>query len=346
MGVGVTGRCVSRFSVAVAATLASFALSPSQAQTPLKVSLDGRIDSQSAPLFVALERGYFKAEALDVSIETSASGTEPFTRVASGGFDVAIGDINAMIRYRDQNANPSTLKAVFVINNRPGYAIVGRVSRGVTSPADLDEKRLGAPAAEPASSAWPAFARLNAVDAAKVRVVNVGVPVRDPMLIAGELDAVTGTSSATPINLREKGVPADDISTMLMASYGLEMYGQSVIASGKLLAEKPEAIRAFLRAFMRGLKDTVANPGNGVDAVLRRGNGQSRELELERLRIIIRDSITTAEARMNGAGGVDPVRFEAAIGQIAMGYTFKARPKVADVFDASFLPPDEERRIE
>lgn len=340
-------RCIVQhglcFAVAVAALLAT-AL-PSASQTALKVTLDGRIEGPSAPLFVALERGDFKAANLDVSIEPSAGGAEPFTRVASGAFDIGIADINAMIRFRDQNPT-SGIKAVFIVNNRPTYALVGRKSRGVTVPSDLDDKRLGLPVAENATAAWPIFARLNGIDPAKVRAMTIGLPVREPMLIAGEVDVVTGTSFVTPINLRDKGVPADDITTMLMAQYGVELYGSAIFVSAKALAEKPDAVRAFLAAFVSGLKETMRDPAAAIPTVIRRMNGSPREHELERLQIVIRESIDTPQARTHGLGAIDPARFDTAIDQIGMAYSFKAKPKTADVFDSSFLPSEAERRAE
>lgn len=344
MGVGVTRRgCVS--IAAAAGLLAVAPMASANAQTALKLTLDGKIEGPSAPFLVALEQGYFKDEGLDVTIEPSAGALEPITRVASGAFDVGFGDINALIRYRDQNPSPA-LKVVFVVNNRPGYAIIGRKSRGIETPADLDGKKLGAPAAESASAQWPIFARVNNIDAGKVTVLNVGVPVREPMLAAGEVDAVTGTSAGTPISLREKGVPAADISTILMASYGVELYGASVFVNAKILAERPDAVKGFLRALVRGLKDTLKDPGAAAMTVVRRNGGTSREIELERLLVTIRDNIVTPEVQANGLGAFDPARVDTAIGQIGMAYSFKNRPSIGDIFDPALLPPDEERRID
>ena len=69
-------------------------------------------------------------------------------------------------------------------------------------------------------------------------------------------------------------------------------------------------------------------------------------MELERLRMAIRDNILTPEVRTNGYGGVDIRRFEQAIDQIGLAYKFKAKPSVADIFDPSFLPPADQRWIE
>ena len=344
MGVGVIRRGCASFAVAACLTLATTFV-PASAQTPLKVTLDGRIEGPAAPFLLALEQGYYKAEGLEVTIEPSAGALEPITRVASGAFDIGFGDLNALIKYRDQNPS-APVKAVFVVNNRPSYAVIGRKSRGVEDPDDLEGKKLGAPVAEHASAQWPIFAKLNRIDLAKVTIINVGIPVREPMLIAGEVDAITSSSYSTPVNLREKGVPAEDITVMLMAAHGLELYGNTVFVNAKTLAEKPDAVKGFLRALTQSLKDTLKDPANAIAPVVRRANGVSREVELQRLLIAIQDCIVTPEVRANGLGGIDPARFETAVEQIAMGHTFKAKPKLADIFDASFLPAEAERKLD
>lgn len=342
----VTRREYGLLTAALCLTVASGRSLKAQAQalTPVKLSLDGRIEGPSAPFFVALEAGFFKNEGLDVSIEPSAGGPEPITRVATGAFDLALGDINALIRYRDQIPN-APVKAVFVVNNYPTYAIVGRKSRGVASPGDLGGKKLGLPLLEQASAQWPTFAKLNNIDAAKVTTVTVGVPVREPMLASGEIDAVTAQSFGTPLALRDKGVPADDITTLMMSNFGLELYGNSIIANTKFAAEKTETLQGFLRALLMGLKATIRDPGNAVETVMRRNNGASREIELERLNTVIRLSIVTPEVEASGIGGVEAKRFATGFDQIALGYAYKNRPKPEDIFDPRFLPPDADRKI-
>jgi NitT/TauT family transport system substrate-binding protein len=344
MEVGVCRRGVAVFALAVCLILAS-AAAPASSQTPLRLTLDGRIEAPTAPLLFALEQGYFKNEGLEVAIEPSAGGVEPITRVVSGGYELGIADINTLIRYRDQNPN-APIRAIFIVNNRPSYAVIGRKSRGVETLADVQGKRLGLAPAEPATFAWPILARVNQIDPAKVVGVNVGLLVREPMLAAGEVDAVTGASYSTPLNLREKGVPAEDISVFLMAPHGVELYGTAIFANARALAEKPEAIKGFLSGFTQGLKDTIKDPGAAIMPIVRRNGGVTREIEQERLSILIRDSIITAEVRANGLGAVDPARFERALEQLGISHPFKNKPKLEDVFDGSFLPPEPERRLE
>ena len=196
------------------------------AQNAVKFSLDFKFEGPSAPFVVAIDKGYYKAEGLDVTIDSAAGSLEPITRVASGTYDMGFGDINSLIKFRD--ANPGTpIKAVFIVYNKPPFAIVGRKSRGVSAPKDLEGRKLGAPAPDGAFAQWKIFVQANGIDASKVTVENVGFPVREPMLAAGQVDAITGFSFSSFINLKDRGVPVDDITVLLMADYGVNLYGNA-----------------------------------------------------------------------------------------------------------------------
>jgi NitT/TauT family transport system substrate-binding protein len=319
---------------------------PALAQTPIKFSLDWKYEGTQAPFLLALDRGYFKAEGLDVTIDTAGGSVEPINRIASRTYDMAFADINSMIKFRDQNPqNP--LKAVFMIYNDPPFSVVSRKSRGVIVPKDLEGKKLGAPAADGAFAQWPIFVQANGIDTAKVQIMNVGFPVREPMLVNGQVDAITGFSFSSYINVKYAGVPQDDIVVLLMAKYGVKLYGNAIMANPAFAAEKPAAVKGFVRAFLKALKDSAKDPAAAIDSVLKRNETANKEAELDRLQLALRDNILTAEVKANGFGGGDPARLEKAIEQIALTYTFKsAMPKGADVFDASFLPPAAERKVD
>ena len=170
------------------------------------------------------------------------------------------------------------------------------------------------------------------------------MPVRVPMLAAGQLDAALGYSYRLYVDLKDRGVPIDDIVQMYMADHGLKLYGAAVIVNNKFATERPDAVKGFLRATIRGIRDVSRNPSSAIELVLRREELAKKNVELERLRLVIRDNVLTPEVRANGYGAIDQARMEQAIAQIALGFTFKSRPTIEAVFDPLFLPPAAERR--
>ena len=325
----------------LAATLVSGATA---AESKITFSLDRQFEGPSAIFLLPLDRGYYKAEGLNVSIDPGKNTQEAITRVASGDYDMGVADINALIKFRDANPkNP--VKAVFMVYNRPAFAVIGRKNRGISSPKDLEGKKLGATAGSIAFAQWPIFVKANGIDAAKVTIENIGLPVRDPMLAAGQVDAIVGLSFSSYIDLKDKGVPVDDLVVLLMADYGVKLYGNAIIVNPKFANEHPDAVKGFLRAFVKGLKKTVQSPAAAIGFVLERADGASKNLELERLKMVISDDIVTPEVKANGYGGIDEARFAAAIDQLALAYKFQsAKPKPDAIFDASFLPPAAERK--
>jgi NitT/TauT family transport system substrate-binding protein len=332
--------------IGLLAAASALAATTASAQTAIKFSLDFKFEGPAAPFVVAIDKGYFKAEGLDVTIDTAGGSLEPINRVASGTYDMGFGDINSLIKFRD--ANPAVpIKAVFMVYNKPAFSIVGRKSRGVSTPKDLEGKKLGAPPPDGAYAQWPIFTQANGIDASKVTIVSVGFPVREPMLASGEVDAITGFSFSSYINLKDRGVPANDITVLLMADYGVNLYGNTIMVNPKFAAEKPEAVKGFLRAFTKGLHETIKNPATAVESVLKRNDVAKKDVELERLQIALKDNIITPEVKKIGFGAVDGDRLDKSIEQIALTYQFKnAKPKGSDVFDASFLPADKDRKVD
>ena len=158
------GTCLCAFALALITADPAKAQTPEP--TPLRFSLDGRVEGPSALFLLPLDRGYYKNESLNVTMDDAANAFEPITRVASGTYDMALADINAVIRFRDQNPT-APIRAIFMVYNRPPFAIVGRKSRGISDPKSLEGKRLGAPPLTATVQQWPVFAKLNEIDASK-----------------------------------------------------------------------------------------------------------------------------------------------------------------------------------
>ena len=326
---------LQRLTVFISLCLTSAALLADQ--TPVRFVNDWKWEGQAAPLLLALDQGFFAEESLDVTLEIGKGSLDALPKVASGDFDMGSADINSLITWRDKNPDVD-MKAIYIIYNSPPFAVLGRPSLGVTGPLDLEGHVLGAPAFDGAFAQWPAFVVANGILEERVTIKDVGFPVREPMLAAGDVDAITGFSFTSYISLQKNGVPRSDISLMLMSDFGLDLYGNAIIVNPDFAKNNPAAVKAFLRAAVKGYQGTIANPAAAVEHVLRRLDKPDKETELSRLIMAIGHHIVTDEVRGSGLGGVVESRLEKSIAQLNAIHGFKTVPKASDIFDSSYLP--------
>jgi NitT/TauT family transport system substrate-binding protein len=330
--------------IAFAAALLFSATALAQKQTPVRFALDWRFEGPAAPYFVAIDKGYYKAEGLEVSIDPGSGSVEGINRVASGAYEVGFADINSLVKYRD---NPRNLpvKAVMMVYDTPAFSIVALKKSGIRSPKDLEGKVLGAPAADGAYAQWPIFVQANKIDAGKVKIENVGFPVREPMLAQGKVDAIAGFWFSSYMNLKANGVAGDDIVVLLMRDHGVDLYGNVIIANPEFMRDNPKAAAGFVKATIRGIQDTIRDPEAAIDMLMKRNPIAKRDVELERLKLSLERNFVTPDVRKNGLGAVDMKRLERSIDQIGLTFQYTNKPKAADVFTAQYLPPREQRLI-
>jgi len=225
---------------------------------------------------VALDHGLFSAEGLAVSTNIANGSPDAIARVASDASDLALVDINELIRFRDQ-ANAPPVKAIFVLFNKSPYAFVARKSRGIHALSDLQGKTVGVADSDFSIRMWPALARQNGIKLASVKLNRISAAVREPILSAGQVDAVAAFSYLAAVNLRDRGVPASDLAVLKYADYGCEAYGFAVIVNPAFATAKPEAVKGFVRALIAGTHLTIADPARAVDAVVRRLHNGARD---------------------------------------------------------------------
>src|SRR3954447_12576883 len=340
IGASLAGLC------GIVSLTAGAALAADEARPPLAVqfSLDRPIDAGAAPFVMASASGVFSAEGLAVTTNIASGSPDAIARVAAGSSDFALVDINELIRFRDK-ADAAPIKAVFVLFNKAPYAIIARKSRGVRALSDIEGKTLGVADGDFSIWFWPALAHQIGIKLASVKLAKFSPAVREPMLAAGQVDAVSGFSYLAGINLRDRGVPADDLTVLHYADYGCEAYGFALIVNPAFAAGKPEAVKGFLRAVIAGTRLAIKDPGRAVDDVLTQMEGGTRDLELARLRAVIGANVLTDEVKRSGIGGIDPARFARSVDQLAEDVKFRAKPAPADIFDDSFLPASSGRLI-
>ena len=331
-------RCAT--AIALTTTLgAAFAQT-----TPIKFQLDWRFEGPAALFLTPAAKGYFKTAGLDVTIDSGNGSGGTVTRVASGAYDMGFADLSALMEFHANNPDaPGKPVAVMMVYNDTPASVMALKKSGIQKPADLNGKKLGAPVFDAGRRAFPIFAKANNISG--VQWTSMDPPLRETMLVRGDVDAITGFTFTSLLNLEARGVKAEDVVVLPYPAFGVKLYGNVVIASPKLLKENPAAVKAFLSAFAKGVKDVVANPVAAVADVKARDGIINSELEARRLKLAIDGAINTPNARTEGFGQVSGPRLALMASQVSDAFNTKTRVNPDAVWSSAYLPTKAELNI-
>ena len=336
---------LSRRSVLVAAAAAGLLGTPlAQAQTALKFQLDWRFEGPSALFLASQVKGYYKAAGLDVTIDAGNGSGGTVTRVASGTYDMGFADMAALMEFHANNPDaPNKPVAVMMVYNNTPAAVLALKKSGITKPSDLNGRKLGAPGFDAGRKAFPIFAKANGITG--VQWTSMDPPLRETMLVRGDIEAITGFSFTSLLNLEARGVKAADIVVLPFPAHGVRLYGNAIIVSPKLLRENPAAVKAFLAAFTKGAKEVIANPDPAIEYVKARDGIINVDLEKRRLRMAIDAVVASPDARAEGFGVVVPGRLALMASQVSDAFNTKTRIDPAAVWTDAYLPSKAELNI-
>jgi NitT/TauT family transport system substrate-binding protein len=327
---------------ALAVSVAS--ATPAWAQTPIKFQLDWRFEGPAALFLASSAKGYYKAAGLDVTIDAGNGSGGTVTRVASGTYDMGFADMAALMEFHANNPDaPNKPVAVMMVYNNTPAAVLALKKSGIKSPADLNGKKLGAPGFDAGRKAFPIFAKANSVSG--VQWTSMDPPLRETMLVRGDIEAITGFSFTSILNLEARGVKTEEIVVLPYADHGVKLYGNVIIATPKMIKENPAAVKAFLSAFVKGAKEVMANPDPTIEYVKARDGIINVDLEKRRLRMAIDAVVASPDARAEGFGVVNPGRLALMASQVSDAFNTKTRIDSSAVWTDSFLPPKAELNI-
>ena len=315
------------------------------AETKIRFTLDWIPGATHSAFFVALQKGYYKAEGLDVSIDRGKGSAEVVRQLASDTYDMGFPDINVVMDFNSKNPEQAFPVLMSGYEQAPA-AIIMLKSSGITEPKQLNGKKLGSAANDATFKLFPVFASQTGIDVSSMQIQNIEPSLREVLLVQGKVDAIPGQVFNSLLELQAKGVKEADIAYFMYKDYGLQLYGNSVAASRRFLKENPEAVRGFLRATVKGLKDVAHDPELGVKAALAFEPLLNADIERERLRVAMSCCIVTENVRKTGYGDIDQERLGKMIAIISQAYNLPRQPTVAEVFDPSYLPPLKDRMIQ
>jgi len=323
--------------------LASFAATAANAQTKLKFVLNWKYQGPQGWFFVAEDKGYFKAEGLEVTIDQGDGSAAAVPKVASGAYDIGFGDINALIDFASKKPEEAPV-AVYVMYNRPPFTVAVKADGPIKTPKDFEGRTLGGAANDGALKLFPAFAKLAKIDASKVTITNFQPNLREQMLMRGQADGVFGYVNTIRFSAKLSGIDPDkNIRWINYGDYGMDLYSNAIIVSKKLIKENPKAVAGFLRALNKAVIDSLKDPRMSVAAVQKREPLIKMDVELERFDATIKDEMNHPELAKLGLGDVDDARLKTGIDILVDADKLPRTPKVEEIFTREFLPPKSER---
>ena len=254
-----TMRCGSKIRVSlVLAAICVCALGQRDAGAADKITFvtDFGYNGRHAYYFVALEKGYYAKQNLDVQIVRGQGSADAVKQVAAGTAQLGFADTAAVILGRGNDQIP--VKLVAVVYAKPPHAIFVLKESGIAKPKDLEGKKIADTAFSAVPKLFDAYAKAAKIDASKVTWLVAAADTLPGMLTTGRADGIGQFTVGEP--LLAKSAAPKQVLALTYADAGLDLYGNGIIASESLIKSNPDLVRRFVTATMQGLKEAIADP--------------------------------------------------------------------------------------
>jgi NitT/TauT family transport system substrate-binding protein len=338
-------RCLRRLIASLpAVALLALPAASAQAQTKLRFVLDWAFQGQHAMFTMPIDDGTFGRLGLDVTVDRGFGSGDTVIKVASGAYDLGIADIYSMVRFNGQ-PNGQPLIAVMMVDDKSALGVETLASSGIKAPQDLNGKKLGSPVADASRQVFPLFAEANKIDQSSIKWSNIAPELREPMLVRGEVDAITGHITTALLNLRNMKVPASAIRILPYVDYGIDLYGHAILVRPDFAQRNPETVRNFIRGAVHGFAAMIKDRDGAIASLKKRDSLLNGELEKERIGLSLDYRMMSDNVRQNGASNVDPARLARSILAASKAFELKTLPDVGTTYTEAYLPPRAEMKV-
>ena len=291
---------------------------------------DFGFNGRHAYFFVAIDKGYYKDADLEVKVVRGQGSVDAIRQVGANNAILGFADAGSLVLARGNDQIP--VKLVSIVYARPPQAIFCRGDSGLKHPKDLEGASIANPAGGATVDMFPIYARAAGFDAGKVKWIVAGSDAL-PALLAGNRVPCVGQFTVGEPLLRRQSAPAR-LVRFAFADAGVSFYGNGIIATDTTIATRPDIVRRFVAATIRGMQDAFADPEEAgrimnkyhptVDAVVAKGETEA-VAEL-------------AQVKGEALGMIDPARIEETIGAVTSVFKLKTPVKATDIYAPGFVP--------
>ena len=213
-------------------------------------------NGRHAYFFVAIEKGYYKDAGLDVKIVRGQGSVDAIRQVGANNAIVGFADAGSLVLARGNDQIP--VKLVAIVYAKPPQAIFCREDSGLKRPKDLEGASIANPAGGATVDMFPVYAKAAGFDASKVKWIVAGSDALPGLLASNRVPCVGQFTVGEPL-LRMQAAPAK-LVRFAFADAGVSYYGNGIVATDATIATKPDLVRRFVAATIRGMKDAFADP--------------------------------------------------------------------------------------
>lgn len=284
--------------------------------------------------FVAKEKGLYEQQGLDVNIERGRGSGDTVKRVDLGTVDVGLADTGTLVVARSKGAKVKDIAIIYA--NSPN-GIKTRWDTGIKGPRDLEGRMVGVPAGDAQRVLWPALAKANGVNMDKVRLINIKPGAKAQSLAAKKVDAVFDWVVGET-QYWAAGLDRDKLILIPWAKWGVNPYGNALMASEKTIAERPEMLRKFLRATMEAWQWSIENVDEAM-AIFVKYNPEVPPLAAK-IRFVndIRKLVDVEMNREYKLGWIDVKRMKATVDNINKYFSVEKPVRFDEMYTMEFLP--------